>query len=59
MSSKLIELRSSVSPHVGIGFAWKTSNARKRNCRIQSGSFFIAEMRSTISRFKPLSDLKA
>jgi len=27
--------------------------------RIQAGSFFIDEMRSTISRFRPLSDLNA
>ena len=48
-----------MSPHVGIGLARKTSYARSRKSRIQAGSFFIDEMRSTISRFRPLSDLKA
>src|SRR3981081_3122739 len=56
---KSISLRSAVSPHVGIGLERKTSYALRRKSRIQAGSFFIDEMRSTISRFRPLSDLNA
>src|SRR5262245_3137374 len=40
-------------PHWGSGFFSKISSERRRNWRIQSGSFFIHEISSTISLFKP------
>ena len=59
MLSKSMSLSSAVSPHVGIGLARNVSYARSRKSSIHAGSFFIDEMRSTISRFRPLSDLNA
>jgi len=41
------------APQVGIGFFTKTSYARRRNSRIQSGSPLKREISSTTSRESP------
>src|SRR6478609_2556352 len=41
-------------PHLGIFFVKKISSALSRNCRIQSGSFFMSEIWPTISASIPL-----
>src|ERR687885_2365316 len=57
MLSKSISRRLATG-QAGIGLRWKISSARRRNWRIQSGSFLYSEIFSTISRFSPRFDLK-
>ena len=44
---------SSPSVHSGIGRFWKCSKARNRNLSIHSGSPFMCEISSTVSRLRP------
>src|SRR2546428_3295442 len=46
-------------PHVGSGFFSHTPSEWRRNARIQSGSDFMWEIVSTISRSSPFRDLNA
>ncbi len=44
--------------HSAIGLRSNRCNDRSRNARIQSGSFFIADISRTIASFKPFFGLK-
>src|SRR5579862_628288 len=57
MSSKSIS--PTLPPQVGSGFFSHTPSEWSRSVRIQSGSLFMWEIISTISRSRPLRDLNA